>query len=115
MALPSFIIPGSNLSAAVEPNPQFNIDRECPNANCVDRLVGLVEAKIDRAKRDSCLPPDGTANEQEWYETRTHSAECFKLVKEIEEDIQNNPDNYTVWFKKIIHTYSKEIHQYTQQ
>jgi isopentenyl-diphosphate delta-isomerase len=39
----------------------------------------------------------------------------YMPIREIEEDIQNNPDNYTVWFKKIIHTYSKEIHQYTQQ
>ena len=88
IALPSFVIPSSQVVAAEESNPQFNIDRECPNANCVDRLTGLLEAKIDRAKRESCLPPDETENHQEWYETRTHSAECFKLVKEIEEDIQ---------------------------
>jgi len=88
LALPSFIIPLEKVQAASESAPKFNIERECPNANCVNRLAGLLEAKIKRAKADSCLPPDGTKNEEQWFETNTLTADCFKLVKEIEEDIE---------------------------
>lgn len=87
LALPSFIIPMEKAAAVEESAPQFNIDRDCPNANCVTRLSGLLEAKIKRAKAESCLPPEGTRNEEQWFETHTLSADCFKLVKEIEEDI----------------------------
>lgn len=87
LALPSFVIPLDKVEAAQEGAPSFNINRDCPNANCVTRLSGLLEAKINRARAESCLPPVDTKNEQVWFETNTLSADCFKLVKEIEEDI----------------------------
>jgi isopentenyl-diphosphate Delta-isomerase len=68
---------------------------------------GLTEHEFDHVLFGRySLPPEPNPNEvADWK---------YMPIPEIEHAIQNNPDHYTVWFKKIIHTYSKEIQQFTQ-
>lgn len=70
---------------ALDLSANFNIERDCPEGKCVEDMIGLVEAKTVQARQDKCLPPQGTKDENAWFEANPMSIECFKLVKEIEE------------------------------
>jgi hypothetical protein len=70
---------------ATDLSADFNVEEDCPDGQCVEEMIGLVEAKTSQARMDKCLPPEGTKDENAWFEENSLSIECFKLIKEIEE------------------------------
>lgn len=86
LILPSFIVPNVTEAWAKDISvEEFAAEKHCHEGKCVDRLTGLLEAKIKEAKKERCFPPETVKNQSEWYETHPISLSCFKTIKEIEE------------------------------
>ena len=68
----------------------------CPKGECVEKMVGLLEAKIKAAYKDKCLPPSNTKDPEAWFENNKMSMNCFKQLREIEElqDKLQKVENY---------------------
>ncbi len=64
------------------------IERSCPNGECVAELIGLTEAKLRQARQNRCLPPEGTRDEAKWFEDNPVSIPCLRLIKELEENLK---------------------------
>lgn len=84
LLLPSLVIP-STAQAAAAPSGSFNVERECKNGKCVEGLMDLADAKMVQARRDKCIPPTGTRNEEAWFEENPMKPDCLVQIKEIEE------------------------------
>jgi hypothetical protein len=88
LLLPSFVWSETKSLEKIQKPPTFNIDKQCPNGSCVKKMSDLLETKITQARADECIPPEDEEDPQEWYENKTHTIDCFKRIKIIEESIE---------------------------
>ncbi len=71
--------------AEATPARSFVPSRDCANGSCVEEMKDLFEAKLRAAHRDSCLPPNGTSNVQNWAQRHPLSQACLNKIAELEE------------------------------
>lgn len=95
----AFLLPSVPVHAEAQAPRAFNVEKDCAKGKCVDNLINVLKMKLAEARKERCLPPAGTKNEEEWFKSQTFTLDCARQQKELQELTDK---------LKTVHTYLTE-------